>query len=481
MYKCYYRLSSSSASDFINQFYAAIEAMGWVKAKGLELADAAAFQTSHAYAQGDMVKPTTGNGYIYICDVAGTSAASEPTWATTIKGETTSGTAKFRCYPVGRIYSSNAESGVEPANYLYFYITSADFRAFQIGAIGVAQWVSATWLITQYQHGNSPTTSLLLLNGFATNPTYFWIYGNKDAVVVQNLVGSTYYYTSFGFLIPIFTQRTVLTSAATAGSNVNLAVASSANVLVGQWLQIYGISEEGRDKVVVSAVPDATHITVTTLARNYSSGSWIGINPHLPYIASQVSAGLTTFLYSYMPIENAGTGYIVACSSANELYVYSQFSGVELAPDWRFQKYLLYPFYVYAGERSSTPGYHPMGYLPSAVMLGSRQAVATLDLFLVYDGYSYYVSGTATAGGATTLTDTGKSMTVNAWAGKILVITGGVGVGQTRQIISNTVTEFTVNAWETNPTSSSQYVVVDEAWRALGTGAVGVPLVNEIL
>jgi hypothetical protein len=479
-YKCYYAKSSTSAADFMSQLYGFLEAMGWTKTKGLELADAAAFQTNHAYSQGDMVKPTTGNGYIYICSTAGTShAATEPTWGTTIKGETTSNTAKFRCYPVGCVYSSNAESGLEPTSYIYLYPITNECRAFFIGAAGLAQWISGTWLICGYAHGNSPSTSYSMLTGFATNPTYFWVYGNKDVVMIQALTGSTYNYAGFGFVEPIFTQRTVLTSAATAGSAVNLAVASSADVKVGQWLQIYGAAEEGRDKVVVSAVPDETHITVTTLARNYSSGSWIGINPHRPFLISIVTSMLCD-PYGYMPLEAVGTGFLVTNSSAHDYWAFSQFSvKAELAPAYRWQKYLLQAIYIVAGEASV--GFTPLGYLPTSVILMSQKTAAALDLFLVYDGYSYPVSGTATAGAATTLTDTGKSLTTDAWLGKILVIIAGTGVGQTRNIISNTATEFTVNAWTTNPDNTSQYVVVDEAWRVLGNGGTGVPFMKEII
>jgi hypothetical protein len=45
-----------------------------------------------AYAVGDIVHPTTLNGYYYKCSVAGTSNATyalEPTWGTTVGGNTT--------------------------------------------------------------------------------------------------------------------------------------------------------------------------------------------------------------------------------------------------------------------------------------------------------------------------------------------------------------------------------------------------------
>lgn len=41
-----------------------------------------AWQASTAYAVGDFVAPTTGNGHYYRCTAAGTSGSSEPTWPT---------------------------------------------------------------------------------------------------------------------------------------------------------------------------------------------------------------------------------------------------------------------------------------------------------------------------------------------------------------------------------------------------------------
>lgn len=47
---------------------------------------ATTWAASTAYKLGDIVRPTSGNGYVYRCTVAGTSAGSEPTWPTTIGG-----------------------------------------------------------------------------------------------------------------------------------------------------------------------------------------------------------------------------------------------------------------------------------------------------------------------------------------------------------------------------------------------------------
>jgi hypothetical protein len=473
MYKCYYHNSSSSAADFMSKLYVALEAIGWVKEKGLEIADGAAWQNSHAYAQGDVVKPTTANAFIYICSTAGTSAGSEPTWGTALKGETTSNTAKFRAYYYGRVYSSQSESDAEPKTYVYLYYTGADLAYCRpIGIIGVAQWAAATWLCGPYLSGGST-----LAFGISANPCYFWVYGSKDLVMICTAYSSSYYYGGFGFVTPVWTQRTVLTAGATAGSTVNLAVANSADVHVGQYLQMWGATEEGRDKVLVSAVPDSTHITVTTLPRNYSSGSWIGVYPvstaFMPCVNTLVSTG-----EAYMGWPCVGNEETPATAPTIDDFTpfYQLQAGTD--PDLRLSKYLLRPVY---GTRGYANYYHVGGYLPTDIILQQYKSCSSLDLFLVYDGYTYPVSGTAESGSATTLVDTDKALTTNAWIDYILVITAGTGVGQTRRIISNTATEFTVAAWETNPDSSSVYAVVEEAWRALGNGAVNCPVVKEII
>lgn len=84
-------------------------------------------------------------------------------------------------------------------------------------------------------------------------------------------------------------------------------------------------------------------------------------------------------------------------------------------------------------------------------------------------------TGTATSGASTTLTQTGKTWTVNSWTNYQVRITAGTGAGQVRTIASNTATALTVSsAWGTNPDATSVYVIEgnDDFMYLMGNAAV---------
>lgn len=72
-----------------------------------------------------------------------------------------------------------------------------------------------------------------------------------------------------------------------------------------------------------------------------------------------------------------------------------------------------------------------------------------------------YAIGTATAWGASTLTCTGKTWTVNQWCNYQIRITAGTGVGQApRNIASNTATQITTStAWTIQPDATSVFAI----------------------
>jgi hypothetical protein len=83
---------------------------------------------------------------------------------------------------------------------------------------------------------------------------------------------------------------------------------------------------------------------------------------------------------------------------------------------------------------------------------------STDSTYLIFDNTPAEL-GKATAGAATTMTDSGASWRTDQWAGYTVEIIGGTGLGQTRTIVSNTATALTVSAWGTNPDSTSAYAL----------------------
>lgn len=96
------------------------------------------------------------------------------------------------------------------------------------------------------------------------------------------------------------------------------------------------------------------------------------------------------------------------------------------------------------------------------------------------DATSYYMilgfdAGTATAGGASTLTDSTQTWTANRWANYAVRILYGTGMGQVLPILSNTSTALTVvKPWATAPDNTSVYEIIgdgDKAYLMMGANA----------
>lgn len=89
--------------------------------------------------------------------------------------------------------------------------------------------------------------------------------------------------------------------------------------------------------------------------------------------------------------------------------------------------------------------------------------VAYMPFLLGRQNYWLWIAaGTASAGAATSITDSSSTFPVDGLAGKYVWITGGTGEGQIRQIATNSATALTVSqAWGTNPDNTSTYIVRD--------------------
>jgi hypothetical protein len=135
------------------------------------------------------------------------------------------------------------------------------------------------------------------------------------------------------------------------------------------------------------------------------------------------------------------------------------------------------PGFIAVGTGAGTPsvGDATMFFenLRNIITSASIQSTYTSRLVAVFTGTQANVTiteiglfdtagdnGTASAGGASTLTDGTKSWTTNQWTNWTVYITGGTGIGQSRIISSNTSTVLTVSvAWTTQPDATSTYTI----------------------
>lgn len=88
-----------------------------------------------------------------------------------------------------------------------------------------------------------------------------------------------------------------------------------------------------------------------------------------------------------------------------------------------------------------------------------------------------FLSSTATAGAARSLTDSTQTLTNDRYVNYRIKITGGTGVGQHRRIVCNTATVFTVaRPWDVNPDNTSTYEIWGDYDKAFMSGGAAAAL-----
>lgn len=115
-----YRIKySQAASGYLSGFYNTVSG----RATLMTAVNETDWAGTTAKSQGDIVEPTTPNGLVYICTVAGTTGGSEPTWPTILGGTVTDGTVTWRahaydCTLAGKIAEQNSSA---PYNWEFKY------------------------------------------------------------------------------------------------------------------------------------------------------------------------------------------------------------------------------------------------------------------------------------------------------------------------------------------------------------------------
>lgn len=353
-----------------------------------------------------------------------------------------------------RVYSSAGEAGTEP-----------------IGYVKIDTLTSGKITFTLYYYWNSGThaglggSTAYQMNAADAGYT-FWMWGDKNYVLIVTKTSGSYSSANFGHLPKrILTLKTTLTAPVTSGNGVTITVGSTAGFQAGSTYQIYGVAAEGRDAVIVTSITSLTQMVITNIPRNYGTGTIIG---QMPSVFGGNGSGSAGFYHSEVsPQSCSGTG-----GATSESPNWSNYSYMGSNPDIRnFSAYTLQPLVAATAYYQ----YYSKGYIDTNILyMGSgASAEDTIDV-------GRQDTGTATSGGTATLTDTSKNWAVNAFANAVVLITFGTGIGQIMKISSNTANTLTLaNNWVTAPDATSQYTIALEGYRAMSLTGPGLIALKE--
>lgn len=340
-----------------------------------------------------------------------------------------------------RVYKSNGESADRIYEYIRIYWNSANVINIQAYYL----WSAST------HAGSAANTNT---HSIATSETgsYLWMYGDKNLIFIICKVSTTYQSLGFGHVPKRFwTTLTSLTGAATSGTAVVINVGNTTDFIINQYYQIVGANEEGRDRVQVTAKTGST-LTIASLPRNYGSGSYIG---QCPSTFGIIATSYTLYMTCSSVI--AGTSDTnISGAIAGQLV-----SDGAVDPDSRGEsRYVMTPIIWMEASVAAFAYVDKYFFRLPATGLTSEDTV----------GVGEVDSGTSTSdpNTSTTLKDNTKAWGTDLHAGKVVIITFGVGVGQIKKIASNTGSILTIASaepWVTTPDATSQYVICTEGYR----------------
>jgi hypothetical protein len=376
---------------------------------------------------------------------------------------TAQGTGNHTIKEAVRVYKSNGEN----SNKIYEYIYINSFGSNTVTYF----WPIYYWNTTTKAVGGQTYASMTPDVTTSESGFYLWIYGNKNLVFIGTKITSTYDKMIFGHMNKTMLDLVTTTSGAiTAGTGVPVTVGSTVGFDLTSNYQIIVCNGEGRDPLTLNSIDSPTQFTITSVARNYDAGAQIGI---CPSTFGGINGGAVTNWYFTCPQQVVG---LTACTNNSYGSLASPPKDILGGdPDWKTNKYLLQPIWIAScTENASANVSIGYPYNDEYLLLSSQIGLTQEDTF------SYNVLNTGTSSGSnnsTTLNDSAKSWVTNAYAGKVVVITGGIGVGQIKKIASNTGTALTLDTgwtFEVVPTTSA-YIICDEAYRYLfSASSIGV-------
>jgi len=290
------------------------------------------------------------------------------------------------------------------------------------------------------------------------------VYGDKDEIVVWT-AGTSYNYMtkSFGFVQPYITGYTTTTSGISSGSDIIVDVDDSSVLNEGTYAMIIGTETEGRDRVYVKDINSNTQITLSSTPRSYVSGAKIGHYPCTLYCGtSDYGINVNNFCYVCGYQSSSITDGVNSCRYMTDSRLHLDDSYLD--PESYLQKYVLQPF----GLQDYNSPYTIVGYLKYLKYAPvSNYYASNYNQYLYCCGNKHF-SGVPTSTLSSGIIDIGHDWINNEFEDKIVVITSGPGLGQTRKVLSNTNDTLSIgDLWGTDPDSSSTYEIYDSVYRNL--------------
>ena len=341
-----------------------------------------------------------------------------------------------------KVYSSTGEDGLHLKGYLYISWTTT----------AVTIYAYTWWDSTNHAgYGGSSCSETVAIND---SDFYGWIYGSKDFFYLMSLRGTTYDHVFAGYLEPFLaTPRATIQANATAGDSVTIEVDDTTGFVAGTTYQIVDAGNGYRMQAIVGSITDSTHMVLNHLSYDITIGAIIAPNPIL------FGVGKNSSLYLTCPWQTQGSGN--SASSYLLDLTYPLLGVIYVDPEKRINRYVLQSIKgpEQDGENTAVGGYSTNCYFCVAP-IGTAE-----DIFYIGE----QDNGTSSGSNDTNhLNDTAKAWTASAFKDKVLIITAGPGVSEIHKISDNTATQITiVDTFKTVPDDTSNYIIVDEAYRHL--------------
>lgn len=239
-----------------------------------------------------------------------------------------------------------------------------------------------------------------------------------------------------------------------SGTCINI-LSTGANTFNGGGILVYNCSNISSGAFMVTS---SANLSTTVPCKVYNCFGYSGVNA-----LSATSSGQIIEDYNILLAGSGATPRSNVTAGAHSI------SDSSIAP------------LFFTGHEAYSVGSNLMPFgmpKPGSPLLGfgNQAATVTVDILGAArpSGFVKLGNGTATAGAALTLTDSGQTWGTNSFVGCTVKIISGTGSGQTKTINANTATVLTVDGnWKTNPSTDSVYEIYLRAMSSTGTATAG--------